>query len=292
MTDVVHFGRPSCGQDGELIAERDMWHFEYFKRPKGFLRCLFSPLSNIFPRQHPQYLTQVKMLFTFPTTTIASVSGATLLASFSPSGVAASVSFAYKKAGSIRAVAKPNLVTECTFTNGFKVEQAPNTGILSCGMGETCIEDETSSKGGRCVILEEGAVVESHRHLLACTYKDGSSGTFCTGTDACAGADANKIGCGSCKGDNACNGFDGNITVGEKSCLGTSACQNIYANVSMYVLIGHGSCVGTYACSEVYSVYSPGINIGDASCHDNKGCMLLQGKSYAHLHGSANNIFD
>ena len=201
--------------------------------------------------------------------------------------VAASVSLAYRTTGSVRATAKPDADagTKCSFIAGFRVEQSPDTGILSCGMGETCIEDETSAVGGRCVVFEEDAVVESHRRLTTCTYADGSPGTFCVGTGACTGTDTSKIGCGSCNGANACNGFygsetnPGTIAVGEKSCIGTSACQKIYAKYpNTPVVIGDGSCVGTNACLEVYAVYSPGITIGDGSCHDNVGCKFLQGK--------------
>ena len=152
-------------------------------------------------------------------------------------------------------------------------------------MGEICIEDKRTAAGGRCVILKEDETTESHRQLTTCTYTDGSAETFCVGTGACTGTDTSRIGCGSCNGDNACNGIygssanPGTVTIGERSCIGTNACQKIYAkDPNTPVLIGDGSCIGTNACLEVYAVYNPGITIGDGSCHDNVGCKFLQGK--------------
>ena len=70
---------------------------------------------------------------------------------------------------------------------------------------------------------------EGRRHLEACTFADGTSGTKCDGLNACVGIDTNKIGCGSCNGNEAC-GYSfvettDNVIVGENSCNGETACQ-------------------------------------------------------------------
>ena len=68
-------------------------------------------------------------------------------------------------------------------------------GILRCGSGEVCVEDEASSLGGIC--QKEELTDENHRHLTACTYTNGTAGTKCVGTSACGGVDPNNVGCGS-----------------------------------------------------------------------------------------------
>jgi hypothetical protein len=139
------------------------------------------------------------MRFTFPTTTIASISGAAYLASSATTIAAANVGLAYEQSGSIRAASKTKS-TECSFVNGFTVQKASDTGILECGMGETCVEDKTSSAGGRCVALEDEALVDSQRKLeTSCTYKNGTTGVKCTNCDGT--VDLNKVGCGSCIGE-------------------------------------------------------------------------------------------
>ena len=228
------------------------------------------------------------MRFTFPTATIASLSGVTFLTRTSSSGVAASVSLAYKRTGSVRAAAKSQQGAECSFSNGIQVDSSPDTGILSCGRGETCVEDTTSAAGGRCV-RQEGVAVESHRHLAeACTYSDGTSGTKCVGTNACTGLDTANVGCGSCIGTDACSGFygTGSLTIGEGSCIGDKSCNKIYSKDIGPVVIGDGSCLnngGADACYNTYAEYDGGITIGDGSCHDNVGCKFLQGKSWVDL---------
>ena len=62
-----------------------------------------------------------------------------------------------------------------------------------------------------------------------CQFADGKPGTKCDGPNACVGIDTNKIGCGSCNGNEAC-GYSfvettDNVIVGENSCNGETACQ-------------------------------------------------------------------
>jgi carbonic anhydrase/acetyltransferase-like protein (isoleucine patch superfamily) len=199
------------------------------------------------------------MRFTFPTATISSISGAAYLASTASTVVAASVGLAYEQSsGSIRAASKTRS-NECTFVNGFKVRKTPDTGILECGMGETCVEDVTSSTGGRCVVLQDEVLIESHRKLVSCNFKNGTLGEKCT-NNACGTADQSKIGCGSCIGTNACVGWSGDITVGEGSCLGNEACNQMDATTTGSIIIGDGSCHDNVACK-----FNEG-NIGSNSC--------------------------
>jgi hypothetical protein len=193
------------------------------------------------------------MRFTFPATTLASLSGVAYLAT-NPADVSAKVAgLSHETSGSIRAASKPQ-GAECSFLNGFKVQGSnADTGILICGNGETCVEDDTSSAGGRCVLLEEEVAVESHRELVAvaCTYLNGTSGIKCDGLKACTGIDQSKVGCGSCNGPSACLGWFGDITVGENSCRGPEACRDMYTLTN--------------------------ITVGDNSCHDNVACKYVQG---------------
>ena len=190
------------------------------------------------------------MRFSFSATTIASISGTAYLSTTASTGLAASVSYAYDNTGSIRAAKKPK-GTECSFVNGFKANQFTDTGILGCSLGEICIEDQTSSAGGRCV--KEDAFVDVHRHLETCTYSNGTSGTKCVGTSACdSSVDTDKVGCGSCIGNKACGSWTGDVTIGEGSCLGNEACYDMTAA-------------------------SP-IAIADGSCHDNVACKYNRGK--------------
>ncbi len=85
-------------------------------------------------------------------------------------------------------------------------------GVLQlCGnAGHICVQDESSSIGGRCVLETRPAeetvshhseVGEVERILPTCEK--------CNGTRACLYADQSKIGCGSCIGDYTCYGFSG-----------------------------------------------------------------------------------
>jgi hypothetical protein len=88
----------------------------------------------------------------------------------------------------------------------------------------TCIEDKTSSIGGRCMNLK-GEVIEAHRQLTDCTFANGTDGNKCVGDNACTGADESKIGCGSCYGTKSCYQPIGDVTIGENSCHDYVACM-------------------------------------------------------------------
>jgi hypothetical protein len=96
----------------------------------------------------------------FPTATLTSIFGAVLAASSLQ--IAAGIHFAYNKenvedfSGSIRATSKVRLQgDECDVVKSSEVD----TGILGlgCGEGTLCVLDETSSIGGRCVLLSDSS---------------------------------------------------------------------------------------------------------------------------------------
>ena len=159
------------------------------------------------------------MRLTFPTTTIASVSGAALLATLAfnkNDQVAASVNFAYDEGlhGSVRAASKTK-GRECSYSDTASKHQNihADTGVLACGVEEICVQDATSTFGGRCAVLEEqGVVVHAHRNLAtSCFFSNGTAGTKCDGNTACSnGTNMAQVSCGSCIGDYACAG---NLTI-------------------------------------------------------------------------------
>jgi hypothetical protein len=135
-----------------------------------------------------------------------------------------------------------------------------DTGVLndsSCGNSGVCVEDASSSTGGRCIVTDAWTVLnsqEGRRQLQACQFVNGTSGTKCVGSYACSGiTDLSKVGCGSCNGYQACmysfakgvnTLYTDKVTVGENSCNGSQACFGIYSlmtNPFAEVVIGKGS---------------------------------------------------
>ena len=136
---------------------------------------------------------------------------------------------------------------ECSFVNsfGFQVTEV-DTGILGCGAHDICVEDPTSSIGGRCIALDEvgDTTTESPHGLTACTFKNGTSGQKCVGSRACFILGQDQIGCGSCIGTKSCSFLYYDVTIGENSCVGEKACFALYPATS----IGDNSCNGSFAC--------------------------------------------
>jgi hypothetical protein len=94
---------------------------------------------------------------------------------------------------------------ECSFISSFNLRGADaDTGILSSCSDpkQVCVEDVTSSLGGRCAFISSG----SRRLATTCTTK-------CSPASACTGLSQsfieNNIGEGSCCGDQACVGMSG-----------------------------------------------------------------------------------
>jgi hypothetical protein len=180
--------------------------------------------------------------------------------------------------GFIRATAKVLNGAECSITSGFVTQDSHvDAGVLGCGMGETCVEDSSSSLGGRCI-------KSLQRHLAAtnCTFANGTDGVKCDGANACLGSNLNNVGCGSCIGKEACP-FMTIRTVGENSCIGPNACDNgghgsiddnscvgKYSCSFMIGTVGENSCIGESACN-----YSPPVSIGQNSCIGLQSCFFM-----------------
>ena len=162
------------------------------------------------------------------TVATAFIAASTSPSSISTSRVAASILEHENSKGSVRTAAKKQGV-ECAFVNGITVWKSTDVGLLSCGMGEMCVEDSTSTMGGRCKVLvstkDETADLEPHRERELCVKCVGDGGG--TEEDACTGvADQSKIGCGSCLGIAACLNLAPDVTIGANSCVGTYSSSN------------------------------------------------------------------
>ena len=141
--------------------------------------------------------------------------------SITTSGVAASILEHENSKRSVRTSPKKQNV-ECAFVNSLSVQKSTDVGVLSCGAGEVCVEDSTSTMGGRCKILESAddeaaAALEPQRERELCEK--------CVGTYACYDVeDQSKIGCGSCMGIGVCAFLGSDVTIGANSCVGDWAC--------------------------------------------------------------------
>eukprot|EP00956_Cyclotella_meneghiniana_P016966 scaffold27336_cov35-Cyclotella_meneghiniana.AAC.2 len=159
------------------------------------------------------------------------------------------------KQGSIRASATEN--KECTVNGVEEVdvqEMSEDVGILSCDTGELCLEDSTSSLGGRCFSDPSNPVDLGPQRELC---------EKCVGDDACDGltdSDKANIACGSCIGMRACKDSPG-VTIGANSCKGNYACYYAYVN------IGDNSCIGVAACNYIY-----GDDVPNDTCNGSYAC--------------------
>jgi len=160
---------------------------------------------------------------------------------------------------------------ECSFVSSFNLRKADaDLGILSqCSApAHVCVEDASSTLGGRCV------PVMSRERKLQTTCE-----TKCTPASACEGLSQdfidNKIGQGSCCGEEACVGVSESSVIGEKSCIGN---KNCFGMVDMTV--GNNSCNGDsvkgydgyygYACA-----FAKG-EVGSDSCFEYASCYQSQ----------------
>jgi hypothetical protein len=154
--------------------------------------------------------------------------------------------------------------TECTFVNSFsQFAKAADAGILNCPSSFSCVEDETSTLGGRCVeVFDEASYTESyyahqsstHRNLATCTFANGTSGQKCVGLMACLGQYYAEVACGSCNGKKSCRNVY-KAKIAEGSCNGDNACYKVYGGSGPGVdsdgfsVVGEGSCVGYSSCT-------------------------------------------
>ena len=145
--------------------------------------------------------------------TFASVSGAAITTSLTARDVLASVQndgsrAALKSRRAIDSKAGDECVKFSSLKSGVDQTAAVDMGILGCSQGFICLDDDTSSTGSRCAIVDKTA-----RRLEvtkeACVHADGSTGYKCEGgynsyaksyQGACYDTDKTKVGCGSCNG--------------------------------------------------------------------------------------------
>ena len=128
---------------------------------------------------------------------------------------------------------------ECAFEDSVGVPKSADVGLLSCGAGKVCVEDSTSTMGGRCEVLvsaDDGATaLEPQRERELCEK--------CVGDWACVGVDQSKIGCGSCIGSEVCGNLHPNVTIGANSCRGGDyACYNAQGELNTALLDSNRIC--------------------------------------------------
>jgi hypothetical protein len=155
-------------------------------------------------------------------------------------------------------------VEECTpQSNGDFIVDA---GMLSgCkNSSHVCVPVASSSRGGSCLDFKLGtsdverAKVkdrEGHRHLTECTYRNGTAGVKCQGSQACGGLSSSfistNIGCGSCNSYAACTGMTGKF-FSPKYILSSVVLVLLNISYSPFNLesssVGEGSCNAGNAC--------------------------------------------
>ena len=175
------------------------------------------------------------MHLTFPTATIASIHGVAFLSTSNSHQVAASISVSLQSSDanvSFKLLSKAHN-NECLFVNAFKKQEIQaDVGILKCGAHEICVEDFSSSLGGRCVVFaNKETSLNSRRQLIACKFANNTDGVKCEGLYACDGVNETLIGCGSCIGDFACSGLKAGTTVSENSCVEDFACVSFGGSI-------------------------------------------------------------
>ena len=127
----------------------------------------------------------------------------------------------------------------------FRVEKSADVRVLSCGVGEVCVEDLTSTMGGRCEILvipdDDAAALEPQRERQLCKK--------CVGEHACIGVDQSKIGCGSCMGEAACLSLGSDVTIGANSCVGDYACLEASGELRIQYRLLDGNKICLWRCA-------------------------------------------
>ena len=186
--------------------------------------------------------------------------------SISASRVAASILEHENNKRSIDTVAKKQGV-ECALADRITVRKSADVGVLSCGVGEVCVEDSTSTMGGRCDVLvpdnDEAAALEPQRELHEECEK-------CVGDNACSGViDQSGIGCGSCIGLYSCANLASDATIGDNSCVGELACDSASGKFNIVRLVGNSfvnfNIYFSSSTSLVFVSLGFTVNVGDNS---------------------------
>ncbi|KAL7508230.1 hypothetical protein ACHAXN_008534 [Cyclotella atomus] len=260
--------------------------------------CCCSITVNSQPRpsfsvQNSHHLPNMRLSISATSFAAAVAASQALLRLGSNSAVASAVDVAYEKHDErLQAAGEhPSLDEECDFVTSFKLRGSDaDAGILGCTNPEyVCVEDDSSSRGGRCV-----PDVFAHRKLQ--TSNTPPCTTKCTGIGACGGGtDPNIVGAASCCGYRACFGITGTSSIDAGSCLGNKACYKMknavigakscrgdskykgedgaygYACAYLQGTVGYNSCIEYGACYQK-STMNKIFHIGDNSCYGASTC--------------------
>jgi len=186
---------------------------------------------------------------------------------------------------------------ECSFVDPTLQTREENISshIVNCEESDTCVEDDTSSLGGRCLLNQDlvpliQAAANNMKHGGGeCVFNDNKkvvdSGilTHCRETETCVKDSTSSLG-GLCVDvdesyadilverqlSTACTFRNG--TAGTK-CVGEYACGN-FPNIAN---IGCGSCIGYFSC---YGVKD--ITVGEESCIGENACYYGKSDDRAH----------
>ena len=135
--------------------------------------ALYMPCNYLFRLS----LSSLRMRFSFPTVTLASISGAAvILTTSTPQSVTAILRFyedTHEKSLSDQHERRATFSVgdECVKFRSPGQQDFADVGILGCGLGMQCQSDLTSSTGARCVMLQSGG--KTNRRLNI-DYGDGS----------------------------------------------------------------------------------------------------------------------
>ena len=188
---------------------------------------------------------------------------------------------------------------ECSFVDPTLQTREENISshiIVNCEESDTCVEDDTSSLGGRCLLNQylvaanQAAANNMKQGGGECVFNDNNkvvdSGILirCRETEACVKDSTSSLG-GLCVDvdeayadiwverqlSTACTFRNG--TAGTK-CVGFGACDNS-TNIAK---IGCGGCIGDYSCSGM----SSDITVGEESCIGSSACLFGKSDDRAH----------
>ena len=187
---------------------------------------------------------------------------------------------------------------ECSFVDPTLQTREENISshiIVNCEESDTCVEDDTSSLGGRCLLNQDlvaaiQAAANNMKHGGGeCVFNDNNEAvdseilTRCRETETCVKDSTSSLG-GFCVDNDeayadilverqlstACTFRNG--TLGTK-CVGNLACYG-----PAITKIGCGSCIGNYSCFGMSSV----ITVGEESCIGIEACYFGKSDDRAH----------
>ena len=277
---------------------RSSWFVKDFSSPIMLLQLISFARLDTFQKQITT--TSMRLFNSTASFSAALAASQAILHIKSTAAVASIVDLAYETESQKQSANESHQSNdECSFVSSFNLRKADaDLGILSqCSApAHVCVEDASSTLGGRCV------PVMSRERKLQTTCE-----TKCTPASACEGLSQdfidNKIGQGSCCGEEACVGVSGKVflevmhlyvylewitepllvcpiilessVIGEKSCIGN---KNCFGMVDMTV--GNNSCNGDsvkgydgyygYACA-----FAKG-EVGSDSCFEYASCYQSQ----------------